>query len=166
MKMLSMGGPTSTRAASKTAAGNPTGEPTPTGSGPELFGKLSWSPRRRTIALDQSRDLQMFSLTVSEVRASWGKVRVVEPGSGLWSLPVSRCECVSGVWGEAAASVRRMCARLRIATRWSLSCEVSVRGAWCVEGYIYTLSASPSPSLAPVSPATSFIAHPTSTHIY
>ena len=41
----------------------------------------------------------MFSLTFSEVRASWGKVRVVEPGSGLWSLPVSRCESVSGDWG-------------------------------------------------------------------
>ena len=51
----------------------------------------------------------------------WGKVRaVVEPGSGLWSLP--RCldvrVCLGTGGGEAAASdrkaVRIMCARLRI----------------------------------------------------
>ena len=44
----------------------------------------------------------------------WGKVRVVAPGSGLWSLPLSRCESVSGDWGmgrEAAASVRKECVR-------------------------------------------------------
>ena len=29
----------------------------------------------------------------------WGKVRVVAPGSGFGSLPVSRCESVSGDWG-------------------------------------------------------------------
>ena len=48
----------------------------------------------------------MSSLTFSEVRASRGKVRVcgvVEPGSGLWSLPVCldvRVCLGTGVWGE------------------------------------------------------------------
>ena len=54
----------------------------------------------------------------------------------------------STLWGEAAASVRRMCARLRIATRWSLfrvKCPFAVRGACQVRGeYIETLSISPS----------------------
>ena len=47
---------------------------------------------------DRTSALQMCNLTFSEIRASWGKwqARVVEPGSGLWSSPVSRCEIVSG----------------------------------------------------------------------
>ena len=90
----------------------------------------------------------MFSLTFSEVRASWGKVRVVEPGSGLWSLPVSRCESESclgtGVWGEAAASVRKECVRgseLRQGGLFRVKCPFAcvVRGE-----YIDPLSISPS----------------------
>ena len=50
----------------------------------------------------------MFNLTFSEYRDSslMGEVRVVEPGSGLWSLPVSRCEIVSGDWGGRGCGQR------------------------------------------------------------
>ena len=79
----------------------------------------------------------------------WGQVRVVEPGSGLWSLPVCLDvrACLgtgTGVWGEAAASVRRRCARLRdaqncdhVVSSWIVVVSVRVRGE-----YIYTLSIS------------------------
>ena len=86
----------------------------------------------------------MFSLTFSEVRASWGQVRVVGPGSGLWSLPVSRCESVSGDWGMGRGCgqrTKKVCAaQKRSELRpGGLFVVVSVR----VRGeYIYTLSIS------------------------
>ena len=60
---------------------------------------LLWlkSVQKRPGSKQRPSDVQPHVLRGS--RASWGKVRVVAPGSGLWSLPVSRCESVSGDWG-------------------------------------------------------------------
>ena len=63
------------------------------------------------------------------------------------------CRCLdvrvclgTGVWGEAAASVRRRCARLRIATRWSL--RGSVRSCAC-RIYLYLIDLSSAASCYP-----------------
>ena len=73
----------------------------------------------------------MCSLTFSEFRAScvgrcawWNRGRA-------WSLPVSRCESVSGDWGMGRERLRpayctKKCARLRIATRCSLSFRIPI----------------------------------------
>eukprot|EP00964_Phaeocystis_antarctica_P158234 scaffold128795_cov48-Phaeocystis_antarctica.AAC.1 len=100
---MTIGGPSPLKMLS---TGRPTGNATRIGlqrDGCASTGATTGTARLRSN--QRPSDLQPHVLRGSSLM--WGQVRVVEPGSGLWSLPVCldvRACLGTGVWGEAAAS--------------------------------------------------------------
>ena len=108
LKMLSTGRPTSNRAASRAAAGNTTRKPT----GIRFTAGRFTRTTARLGANQRPTDVQPHVLRGSREPNGGRCVWWVQPGSGLWSLPVSRCESVWGLgYGKRLRPAYEECVR-------------------------------------------------------